>query len=75
MQEQTGKGDPIRVLLVDDEDTTIELTRLNLENLSFQVTSTTKPSEALRLLSEQTFDCIVSDYQIPKMNGIQRAHR
>ncbi len=68
MQDQTGKSRPdiIRVLLVDDEETQLELSKLNLEanDPSFEVTTVLKPLEALNLLENQRFDCIVSDYQI-----------
>ncbi len=74
MQDRTGNSrDIIRVLLVDDEESQRELTKLNLASAdpSFEIKATLTPSEALRLLSGQPFDCIVSDYQMPEMNGIQ----
>ena len=51
----------------------MELTKINLENTEPSLTITTTPtsSGALRLLSDQPFDCIVSDYQMPGMNGVQ----
>ena len=72
MQDKINKqSDALRVLLVEDEQTQIELVTLNLERASIQVTSTRKPSEAMNLLSKSQFDCVVSDYQMPEMNGIQ----
>jgi CheY-like chemotaxis protein len=64
---------PIRVLLVDDEPTQMELTKLNLEEADHIITITlaSTPVNALRLLSDQTFDCIISDFVMPVMNGIQ----
>ena len=38
------------------------------------VDTTTSPLNALDRLSEG-FDCLVSDYQMPKMNGIELARR
>ena len=63
----------ILVLLVDDEESQMELTKLNLENAnhSLTISISTTPEEALKHLSDQTFDCVVSDYQMPGMNGIQ----
>ena len=73
MQEQTGKNSDLRVLLVDDEESQIELTKLNLASVdpSLNITETFTASEALKLLSSQPFDCIVSDYQMQEINGIQ----
>jgi CheY-like chemotaxis protein len=68
-----GTTSSIKVLLVDDEPTTMELTKLNLEEAdkSFKITLAPTPKEALTLLEEKPFDCVVSDYQMPEMNGIQ----
>jgi CheY-like chemotaxis protein len=66
MQNQTGKdNDTIRVLLVDDEANHMEMAVLNLESAepSFKITTASTPSQALRLIKDQSFDCIVSDYQ------------
>ncbi len=69
----SGAVKAIRVLLVDDEETQMELAKLSLEDAdtSLKVTTISRPADALKLLSEQAFDCIVSDYIMPEMNGIQ----
>ncbi|MDD3135428.1 MAG: PAS domain S-box protein [Methanoregula sp.] len=61
----------IRVLYVDDEGAFLELGKVYLE-LSGDLTVTTATSvpEEIRLLELATFDAIVSDYQMPEMNGI-----
>lgn len=61
------------VLIVDDEPSQMELAKLNLEDsdLSFTITTTLSASEALKLLRDNSFDCIVSDYKMPEMNGVQ----
>lgn len=63
----------IRVLLVDDEPTQMEITKINLENAdpSYHISLALTPKDALKLLQEKSFDVIVSDYQMPEMNGIQ----
>jgi PAS domain S-box-containing protein len=74
MHEQTGNNnDTLKVLLVDDEKTSTELTKLNLESTdpSIEITIKNSPYEALEQASHKQFDCIVSDYQMPGMNGIQ----
>ena len=42
---------------------------------SLHVESVASPEEALRLLRSETYDCIVSDYQMPSTNGIELARR
>jgi PAS domain S-box-containing protein len=74
MQDQSGKlSNDLRILLIEDEEPQLEITKLNLESLdsSIKIISVSKPSDALILLQGQSFDCIVSDYQMPGMNGIQ----
>jgi len=62
----------IRVLYVDDEADLLNIGKLFLEQSGdFTVTTALSAPEALRLLEEEKFDAIVSDYQMPGMNGIQ----
>lgn len=62
----------ISVLYVDDEPALLEPTRLSLEkNGLFTVDTTTSAQEALEKIRERSYDVIVSDYQMPEMNGIQ----
>jgi PAS domain S-box-containing protein len=61
----------IKVIYVDDEPDLLEITRLFLENAgNFQVTTSTSAKNALDTSSIQSFDLIVSDYQMPGMDGI-----
>ncbi len=75
MRNQTGKsgGDVVLVLLVDDEEHQRELTKLSLVGAdpTLVITAAQTPSQALSLLLEQPFDCLVSDYQMPGMNGVE----
>ncbi len=62
----------IRVLLVDDEPALLDIGKIFLERTSdMQVEPVTNASEALELLSSEPFDAIVSDYEMPGMNGIE----
>jgi CheY-like chemotaxis protein len=66
-------GKSIQVLFVDDEKTQIELAKLNLEKIdtAIQVTGAQTIAEAMSLLKSIKPDCVVSDYLMPEMNGIQ----
>ncbi|MFT4647319.1 MAG: putative two-component system response regulator [Glaciecola sp.] len=56
-----GEGDQPRVLLVDDELSTIELMAAVLDAQGFQVTLCNDVSEASRLLASESFAAVVSD--------------
>ncbi|MDD5187102.1 MAG: PAS domain S-box protein [Methanoregula sp.] len=61
----------IRVLYVDDESTLLEIGKLFLENQrQFIVDTCTSATEALERLNPIQYDVIVSDYQMPEMDGI-----
>jgi len=65
-------ADKIRVLYVDDEEALIEVGKMFLEwTGSFSVTTAMSAREAIQVLKNERFDAIVSDYQMPKMNGIE----
>jgi len=64
--------DSIRVLHVDDDPEfgaiTAEL--LEREDDRLSVETTTSPAEALGRLDEEPVDCVVSDYDMPNMDGL-----
>ncbi|MHA1967894.1 MAG: response regulator [Candidatus Hodarchaeales archaeon] len=62
----------IQVLLVDDEPDFLKLTRIFLENIDdrLSVHYANSAIQALELLTKKTFDVIVSDFQMPGMDGL-----
>ena len=72
--EQDGgrKAAAIRVLYVDDEPDLLEIGRLFLEDDGdFAVMTIMNAPDAIRLLEQEPFDAIISDYQMPVMDGLQ----
>ncbi|SMO57799.1 hybrid sensor histidine kinase/response regulator [Halorubrum cibi] len=62
----------IDVLHVDDDPSVLDLTEayLDRELASASVTSVTGPEAGLERLDEESFDCVVSDYDMPGMDGL-----
>ena len=59
------------VLYVDDEPMLLELAKIFLERTGdFRVDTVTSAPAALDTLSGTSYDCIISDYQMPVMDGI-----
>jgi len=62
----------ISVLFVDDEPVLVDIGRLFLERAGeFSVTGVLSGKEAVSLLKENSYDVIISDYQMPGMNGLE----
>jgi len=62
----------LSILYIDDEPGLLEVGKLFLESTGdFSVTTVLSGQEGLEQLAQQTFDAIVSDYQMPEMDGIE----
>ncbi|MFH0966429.1 MAG: response regulator, partial [Methanobacteriota archaeon] len=62
----------ISLLYVDDEDTLLDIGKRFLErDGDFQVTTLNSAISALDLLKKRQFDAIISDYQMPDLDGIE----
>ncbi len=66
----------IRVLHVGEEEQ-LKVTKKSLEQLdnSIQVKSDISPYAALKELEHRKYDCVILDYKMPELNGIELAHR
>ena len=71
-----GKADltGLKVLLAEDNDLNAEIAIVQLEELGMKITRAADGEEAVRLFSENlqgTFDLILMDVMMPKMNGYE----
>ncbi len=63
-----------RILIVDDEEKLVLGLQLGLEMLpNCEVAVATDARQALRLCEQRPFDLLITDYQMPGMNGIALA--
>ena len=65
------KKDFLRILHVDDDQSLVEVSKkiLTMEN-NFEIDAASSVDEALQKLKKQTYDAIVSDYDMPLKNGL-----
>ncbi|MDD4953153.1 MAG: response regulator [Desulfovibrionaceae bacterium] len=72
--KQPGRGLPatgLRVLLAEDDRVNRLAATRFLERLGCRVTSAKNGLQALDLLREEDFDCVIMDIQMPEMNGME----
>src|SRR5687768_11199305 len=61
----------LKVLVVDDEEDVLVLTRLMLELHGAEVFASPTAAQGLEQVRMQTFDIIISDISMPYMDGYQ----
>jgi CheY-like chemotaxis protein len=60
-----------RILIIDDNSLGLAARRSVLEELGHKVITSGAPQDALELCGKQRFDIVVTDYKMPKMNGVE----
>ena len=68
-------GQKQRILIIDDESVLTEAIQMILEKLNYQVSACYRAQDAMNLFRKNpdAFDLVVTDYNMPEMNGIQMA--
>lgn len=66
---------PRRLLVADDSFTTRELIRSILQSAGYEVTVAVDGADALDILSRRPIDLVVSDVEMPRLNGFELAAR
>jgi PAS domain S-box-containing protein len=58
-----------RILLVDDDRATLDLSRKRLESLDAEIVTASDGAEALKIMAESSIDLVVSDVMMPGVDG------
>ncbi len=63
---------PQKILVIDDELDMLMLLRMIIEdNTDYEVETTNNPSEALKMVTENDYDLVISDLKMPGMDGLE----
>lgn len=66
----------IRILHVEDDETIAVLTREMLEAQGWYVETCSNGTSALeQICSDARYDCLLVDYKLPDLNGLELVHR
>jgi PAS domain S-box-containing protein len=70
-------GDSVEILHVEDDPAFADLAQRFLERCSesLSVTTESDPRRGLELLAEGSFDCVLSDYDMPELTGVELLER
>jgi two-component system, chemotaxis family, sensor histidine kinase and response regulator WspE len=74
-ESQTTIAAKKRILVVDDSITVREMERKLLENAGYQVEVAVNGIDGWNALQAKTFDLLVTDIDMPRMNGIELVRR
>ena len=66
---------PSHILLLDDNKMGLCARKSVLEELGYRITAFTGVQEALDAFESTPFDLVITDYRMPKMNGVQVIER
>ena len=62
---------PAQLMVIEDDEDTLEMLRATLEARGFQVTACESAAQSLRTAAKQSFDLIISDIGMPEMDGFE----
>jgi two-component system alkaline phosphatase synthesis response regulator PhoP len=60
-----------RILVVEDELSLAKILKFDLETAGFVVKTAVNGAEAYKMVHKETFDCLIIDWMLPLMNGVE----
>ncbi|MCA9401787.1 MAG: response regulator, partial [Candidatus Omnitrophica bacterium] len=61
----------IKLLIIDDQERLLQVIRLGLKPLGYDITTAADANRGLRLLLDKAFDILLTDIQMPEMTGLE----
>jgi CheY-like chemotaxis protein len=71
MKVASSRTTSAHILIVDDNNMGLMARRSVLEELGHRVQTCSSAEDALELCGKDHFDVVVTDYKMPKMNGVE----
>ena len=63
------KKDFKKVLIVDDDPNQVKLIKIYLKHFALEISTAKNGRHAMHILKDKEFDIILTDYQMPEMDG------
>lgn len=60
-----------KILIVDDEEDTLDLYKKFLSSNDYDITTVSSPEKAVELLKTETWNLLISDIYMPKVDGFE----
>lgn len=67
-------ADRKRLLIVDDDQDLVQLLKMDLEHLGYEVSTSNNGRQALELIKERRFDLLLLDIMMPEASGYSVAN-
>ena len=67
---QRNSGEIMNIILIDDDKQNVDLLGYTVERLGFSYKKFTNPECAVEAYISGDFDLVVTDYEMPGMNGL-----
>ena len=71
VRKSSLSSSPARILLVDDNANGLSARRSVLEELGHRIATASSGTEALEQFARGKFDLVVTDYKMPRMDGLE----
>ena len=59
-----------RILVVDDQNVILKIIAAAFKNTSYEISAVNNPVEAYQMVEDEHFDIVITDIQMPEMNGL-----